>query len=363
MGEDVLKNLLKASLLVASILSVHSIFASEANVVEKPAQSSEAAAQTAEKPAQVSEKPGKEYPMGVTPTHVFDHVIKMNAYIDALLIKEKVRKWQKLPGIENTIRPSVVFQLAIATVELFHDFELREGLRPIPVITSSPIEYYPADVYFVVNMLIGRLEKIAKAEKIFHVSIPKPREGERTPYDSYEELLKFYMKLAALDGITEITSNQTYSQLHRAREEMKSIIIHSTKQVRSAMKRRLLVSSMIGIHPTGPRLGVAPSNATSKDVYHSCLNARKIINSILKSHGMHPIPVPLFDKAGTYGPVDVFVQSQIMLAELSELKRILGVADSSPVTKQAEEKMPQDVLQENMALIYMLERYREVLHD
>lgn len=305
----------------------------------------------------------KDYPMGVTPTHVYDAVIKLNAYMDALLIKEKVRTWQKLPKIERTIRPSVVFQLAIATVEMFHDFELREGLRPIPIITSSPIEYYPADVLYVVNLLNDRLERITKAEKIFHVSIPQPREGVRTPFDVYDVLLQFYMKLAALNGMTEVTASQNYSELHRAQEEMKSIIVNSTKQVDSAIKRRLLVSSMIGVHPTGPRLGRAPADSTSKDVYKSCLASRKIMNAILKNHDLNPIPVPLFDKDATYGEVDVFVQTQIILAELSELKRILAVADSSPVTKLAEGKTPRDALQESMSLIYMLERYREVLHD
>ena len=64
-----------------------------------------------------------------------------------------------------------------------------------------------------------------------------------------------------------------------------------------------------------------------------------------------------------FSSVDIFIQTQMLIAELSELKRILSVAESSPVTKHVEGKTSTDVLQEVLSLNYMLERYKAVVHD
>lgn len=305
-----------------------------------------------------------DYPMGVTPTHVYELTNTMNAYVDAIAKKDKLDVWQKVPqDIEKTIRPMVVFQLCIAIVELLHDYELKEGLRPIPIITSSPIEYYPADVKYVIEMILERLKRLAEADKIFHVSTPKPIDGAYTPFDVYKNLLVFYMKIAALDGDPKLDADHNYSQMHRADEEMQSIILKASSNLKSAIDRRLLVSSTIGMHPTGPRVEKAKMKAKPRDVFIQCLEIRKLMNAILKKHGMSPIPIPIVTSDKPIDDVDVFIQSQIIISELSELKRILGVADSSPVTKQASGKSNTDVLQQALSLKYMLDRYKTVVHD
>lgn len=306
----------------------------------------------------------KYYPMGVSPTHVYNLTNKLNAYADALIKKKRIEVWQKLPkDIEHSIRPMVVFQLVIATVEMFHNYELKEGMRPIPIITSSPIKYFPADIKYVVELLIGRMKAIAKVEKIYHVSIPRPKSGVRTPFDVYHDLLRFYMKMAALNGFSAITSNHNFAQMHRAEEEMESVIIHAATSLKSAIDRRLLVSSTIGMHPTGPRLPQAQHDAAPKDIFEASLKARILLNKILKKHALRPIPVPVYNSERKFSSIDVFIQSQVIIAELSELKRILGVAESSPVTKHTDGKKPTDVLQQVLSLNYMLERYRTVMQD
>lgn len=331
--------------------------------VEKNAASQKADTQTTANAAKKSTKKApRTWPENVTPSKVYDVVIELNAYADALLKHNKIESTEKVPTIKEKIFPMVVFQLHIATIELLHDYELDIGMRPIPIVTSSPIKYYPADVKFMSDLILQRLQKIAKHYGIKHIPKHKKHYGEATPTAVFQSMLEFYVKLAALDGVKSISPNEVYSQMYRLNQEMKDIVLNKTATLKSPREKRLLASSTYGTSAySGKPLGKADPQSTPSDVFKLCLKIRTLMQPFLKKNNAISLPIPKFDPDKKYKPIDVFIQTQIIVAQLGEWKRATKVSSSTPVTVQVINKKPADVAQEAMSVIYMLERMQQVL--
>ena len=101
-------------------------------------------------------------PQAITAADVLRGMQQLNIDADHLLQQRKLAftapKLPEYPGIT----PSFNFQLHIAIIEILHEYELDLGLRPIPIVTASPIAYTPADVMYL-NELVANMEQFSKA--------------------------------------------------------------------------------------------------------------------------------------------------------------------------------------------------------
>lgn len=311
--------------------------------------------------AKVKTKTAKKWPEGITPGDVYHVVLKLNHSIDTLIKKKDIQSVQAVPKLKEKMSPMMVFQLHIASIEMLHDYELNLGLRPIPIVTSSPIDYYPADVKFLSTMILGQVQKVLTHFGIEH----KHKEPKRQDYDTndvFASLLHFYVKLAALNGITELTPNQTFSQMYRINMELKDIVLSKAHKISNIRERRLLAASTYGASPYGGKaLAKVKGKKTAKDSFTACLKIRRLMKPLLDKYKIEQAPIPNYADKKTFDSLDVFVQTQIIIAEMGAWKRAIHNRDSTPITAQFKNKTPRDVFQEAQSVIYMLERIKTVM--
>lgn len=302
----------------------------------------------------------KQWPEGVTPSDVYRVVRRLNQDIDLLVKKKEISKIQAIPKLKETMSPMMVFQLHIATIEMLHDYELNLGLRPVPIVTSSPIEYFPADVKYLSDMIMTQMQKILKHFGIEH-DHQVPSKKDHTTNDVFTSLLQFYLKLAALNGLPELTSNQAFSQMYRINMELKDIVLNKAQKINDVRKKRLLAASTYGASPYGGKpLAKVKGKKTANDTFKSCLEIRRLMKPLLDKYKIKQAPIPNYDKAGPFNSLDVFIQTQIIIAEMGAWKRAIKNRDSTPITAQFRHRTPTDVYQEAQSIIYMLDRLKMV---
>lgn len=304
-----------------------------------------------------------KWPEDVAPKDVYPVVVKLNDYADAILKKREIKFTVKNPEIESTTSPMVVFQLHLSTIQLLHHFELQLGLRPVPIVTSSPIKYYPADVKFLSELILSRLERITKFYGIKDIPHAKPKDQKKiAPSNVFDQTLQFYMKLLHLSGAKEITPNQLYNQFFRAVQETRNIVVHQLPNVHDVKSRRILAASLQGIDPYGgSKLEIVKEKKSLNDVYKKSIKVRKMLIPLLKKQKLAYVKLPKKDKTDKPNAIDAFVQSQIIIAELSEWKDVIDVATSTPVTVQAHGKDYKDVYQELLEIEFILDKLQRIM--
>lgn len=304
----------------------------------------------------------EKWPGNVSPESVYKVTVRLNRYADALLKKKHIKQWQKLPEVNDKVSTRVVFQLHLATIEMLHNYEIQLGMRPLPIVTSSPIKYYPVDVKFLSDLILQRMKKIARhfSVRVPPMRMPKVKKAHAS-HAVYLNMLRFYMKLSALNGIKELGSNEVFSQLYRANEDLKGIMLFYVRNETSPNKKRSLASSIYGMNPFGKPLTHTKTEKSPHDTYLQCIKIRKLMLPFLKKHELTLLPIPKEEHQGIFKPIDAFIQSQIIISDLGAWKGILGKHSSTPIAIHAHNKTPKDAYQEASMMLYMLERLQKVL--
>lgn len=298
-----------------------------------------------------------KWPEDIAPRDNFPKALELNAYADVFLKHNKIRFTATVPKVKEQLSPMAVFELNLSIIQLLHHHELQLGLRPIPIVTTSPIKYYPADVHFLSELIIGRLKRIAKFYKIKNIPMPKVKLEETIgPQDVFVQTLLFYQKLLALSGTKEISADQIYNESFRAVQELRNIVIHLLPKIRDVRSRRILAASLHGLNPYGgSKLRIAKDKKRVEDVYEKSIQIREELIPLLKRYRVHFTALPKKPKKHPT-TLDAFIEAQIILAELSQWKDVIDVETSTPVTVLAKEKTYTDVYQELQEIEFILDK-------
>ncbi len=301
----------------------------------------------------------EKYPEGVMPKDVYQVLVELNHYADALLKKDGIEfKSPKMPQINQDISEQVVFQLHLSIIQLLHDYQLNQGHRPIPIVVASPIPYYPVDVKYLSDMLLGQMKKIASSEKVKTIASKEDQYPKYIKHHNlYEVTLKFYLKLLVLSGTKEIDADQLFDELYRVNREVRNIVMHELPLVKAKSQKRVLAASLHGMNPYGGKgMAKMPEKISVKNIFEKTMKLRKDINPLLKSNGVKIIETNKYDKDFKPTTLDVFVQAQILNAELGLWKDIKDVVTSSPVTVQSRDKSYRAVYQSLLDTQFIIDK-------
>jgi hypothetical protein len=298
-----------------------------------------------------------KWPEDIAPKDVYAVLLDMNHYADALLAQRKLTWSYKPATVESDISPMVVFQLHLTTIQLLHHHELQLGLRPIPIVTASPIRYYPADVQYLSKLILERLTRIAKHYRLPLQKTKNSKPKHVNPTQVFIESLKFYTKLSLLSGYSTLTPEQLYNQVFRALLELRNIATHQLPLIQDKKNQRILAASLYGVSLYGGKnLVVAEQEKTLSDVFNKSLLVRKKLQPLLKKNRLPVLALPIQDPKQKPSSLDIFIQTQIILAELSEWKDSEEVAMSTPVTVLAKHKTYRDVYQALLKFEFILDK-------
>lgn len=281
--------------------------------------------------------PGLADAAEVSPSDVYSVLDRVDLCADVLLEHTGVKTFQRPQLREKGLQPMHVYQMGVATVDLFIECQNQKQIRPMPKVVSTPSAYIPEDVKMLVDLLASHLERTLTRMSVETFPTDIRLFQGKVPTDVFDLFLSLYAKFSALAGRKQIKPNQVYAEMARGVADVKSIL----GQIDPARRYRI----------DAPK---SPDGIASAEVFKICLDIRNHINEIRKSYDMEIIPVPEVESGAEPHPADVFIQTQIIIAELNLLKMRTGTVSATPLAVPVIDKTPSDVHQEAALLRYLM---------
>ena len=273
----------------------------------------------------------------VTPSDVFATVERLNRSLDVLLEDREIKIAERTECVERGLGPMHVYQLVVVCVNMMHDFAVQNNLTPIPRVIVSPMKYTPADVKILANLMHDYINRTASALKIEELPKDIEKVSLKTPTDVFNEIHYLLKKLSALTGQEKIDPNKVFAELSRAVEDVKSIL----SQIDPACRFK--------VNAPSSKPGLKPA-----DVYAVCLETRHSINKFRGDLNMDVVPVPKLSDISFIRPTDVYLQTQIIIAEINVLKMASNTASITPLAIPVTQKRPSDCHQLAVMIRYLL---------
>lgn len=298
-----------------------------------------------------------------TPSHVFSNIEYADKMLDGLLASKKITEIKPPLSKEYSIKAMHVYELHVSVLAEFHRFSVSIGSTPPPLPISTPIEYTPSDVFFLSELLSNNLEEIY-FDQIGAPDFSQRTHSGKTPNHVFQKLFVVYYKLNRLNGKSKISPNEVFAQSLRAKEDLQYTLQTLSKRLDSSEeeKKRLLVSAIYGMHTDGSVISSIEPGKTPGDVVERTFTVRDKLNLLRERYKLPKVPHPEMNVYfGNVKPIDVFLQTQFITAELNLLKLPMKVTSTTNSAKPAAGKTPSDVYQEMKHIEYMLDRLLNVL--
>ena len=297
-----------------------------------------------------------------SPNDVFSGVEYANRLVNEILTAKGVEIAAPPRSRESDAKPMHVYELHVsALAELYH-YALANNRRPPPLATSTPIKYTPTDVYYLTQLVVANLEGIYEdgGKPIFF----SPREHQgKSPAAVYQALFELYHKLNLLNGKKKVSPSEVYAHIFRAKEDLQYSLLTLAKRLPADQeeRKRQLVTAIYGMHPDGTTLTPLEQGKKPGDVLTRALSIRGKLNQLRKKNGLPEIKNPDGGQFDAVKPIDVFLQTQFIIAELNLLKIPMAIQSTTNSAKPTSGKSPSDVYQEMKHIEYMLDRVMATL--
>ena len=277
----------------------------------------------------------------ITSAKVFEIVELAERALDVLLRAKGIDNIHTAKMLESELDTMHVYQLTVACLDMLILFEKKEGIRPVPRVVATPTHYTPEDVKVLADMLLSGIRRILYSLKIHKFPQYEAQTCVRTPTDVFEKVLSLFAKLSALAGKKHITPDDVFPQMVRAASDIRSMLGHIDPV------RRYRIDAP-----------VSPTELKPRDVLKECLLIRQDINKLREDFNMETPPLPEVSADRELHSEDVFVQTQIIIAELNFLKMRTGTISSTPLAIPVFGKVPTNVHQQAAMVRYLLEQIK-----
>ncbi|MFK5983997.1 MAG: hypothetical protein QM479_01040 [Pseudomonadota bacterium] len=270
----------------------------------------------------------------ITPSDVYAKLDLADQHLDSML-DEKGLKMSEQLYIEKKLKPMHVYQMIMACTDMLRKLQIKEGLRPFPIMAVAPMKYSPADVLLLVEILEQQIKRVTNIQQL------EPDSSlltffQKTPTDVFNKSMDVFIKLRLILGKKNISPNVAYAQMSRAVSDAEYILINIDKSSRYQINAP---QSQSGLNPT--------------DVFKISLKVRRTLNKVRKFYQMPSTSVPAFD-GKKKSPQDVYYQTQIIIAELNLIKLASFTTNITPIAIKVTGKKPSDVHQQANYINYLM---------
>lgn len=293
---------------------------------------------------------GISIPQKVTPNHVYAGLELLNRKLDQLLNSagRTAPAANAVRSRESGLKPMHVYQIHLACIEQLRGYQFKAGLPTMPLAVATPEKYSPAQVFLLTKMLLEAVDRDAIALGAGDLPGEMTTFQGKTPTDVFQIGVTALMKILALSGTNDISPNEVFSQTVRARYDAQAIVTTAAQyEVGDADIRRRLKAKSFGMSSDGRHLEVdtsvkrKPSNA-----FEECLRVRETINALRQQLNAPTTPMPSYEVGEKIRPADVYLQTQLIIAELNLLKMLTGTTVTTPPAQPVTGKSPNEVFAE-----------------
>lgn len=285
----------------------------------------------------------ESFPDGISPSHVFSKVDRLDRSLNVLLAARGLPAQSFPTEVEKGLKPMHVYQAMLSCSNRLQELDDQLDVFAIPTITVRPTEYAPRDVFFVVITMLDNVDRIAKMINASGLPNDEVTVAEKTPTDVFGIAIRVFVKLNALSGHDELRPAEVYAQMVRGVEDVKSILRQNDPACRYRIDKP-----------------ASPPDRKPADVFQKCLEIRSLINRHRSKLDMPTIPVP-DPPEYEVRPRDVFLQTQIIIAELNLLKMRLNTVSTTPLpVPVSADTTPTDVHGQATMIEYLLDQAGDV---
>ena len=282
----------------------------------------------------------------ITPSNVFAGLELLNRKLDRLLeTAGRDSQVEAVKSRESGLEPMHVFQMHLACIEQFRAIQRNAGIYTMPLVVAAPEKYSPPQVFLLTKMLLRAVDQYA--ESVTPSLLPNNTNTYhgKTPTDVFQLAVSALEKILALGGTSEISPSEVFAQALRVRHDAQAIVKTVAQMERDDVDiRRRLKANSFGVNVNGHHLDVEKDiQRQPVDVFEQCLELRLVINSIREQLDTPTTPSPRYSKGEKIRPADVYLQTQLTIAELNLLKLFTGSMVMSPPTQPASGKSPTEV--------------------
>ncbi len=294
------------------------------------------------------------------PSDVYAGVSYSNKIVDKLLADMNVKSPNIPKSREKKAKPMHVYELHIAALTELYFYCISKKRAPPPLPTSTPIKYSPTDVYYLTQLLMAHLELVYQ-DKGKQVNFALEQFNKKTPSDVYQKVFELYYKLNLLNGKSKVSPSEVYSHIYRAKEDLQySLLVLSQRlDKKEKKKKRGMFSAIYGMNPDGTVMAEFQDGKSPSDVLNLAMQVRDKLNLLRQNNDMGTIERPKISQYDKIKPIDVFLQTQFIIAELNLLKMPMGISSNTNSAKQVSGKSPSDVYHEMVHISYMIDRIIE----
>ena len=297
-----------------------------------------------------------------SPNDVYAGVEYANQLVDRILAAKGIANGDAPVSRESAAKPMHVYELHVSVLQELYGYALANNRRPPPLPTSTPIKYTPTDVYYLTRLVTANLEELY-LDGGGRLDFEPRRHQDKSPAQVYQVLFELYHKLNRLNGKEKVSPSEVYAHIFRAKEDLQYSLLTLSKRLPAEQeeKKRLLVTAIYGMHPDGTTLPPLEAGKKPGDVLEKAFAVRGKLNELRKKNGLAEIQRPDAGAFGAVKPIDVFLQTQFIIAELNLLKIPMAIQSTTASAKPTSGKTPSDVYQEMKHIEYMLDRVMAVL--
>ena len=254
-----------------------------------------------------------------------------------------------------------VYELHISVLAEIYKYSLSQQQRPPPITVSTPIKYTPTDVYYLSQLVVNKLEHIHR-DKLGDITLHQKPFSNKKPAQVYDEIFKLYYRLNILNGNAKVSPNEVYAHIFRAKEDLQSSLLILSKRLDEAEEeqKRLLVTAIYGTHPDGSTLPAKAEGMAPTDVLDKALQVRQKLNQLRQRYKLPAIKKPEVKDFTVVKPIDIFLQSQFIIAEINLLKIPMNIHSTTNSARGVSNKTPSDVYHIMLHIEYMLDRLLQV---
>ena len=292
------------------------------------------AQETTPAPAQAN---GEEFPDGITPSHVFSRLDLLDRCLDRLMAARNITAPELPPKMESRLGPLHVYQLVLASSMRVQTLDDQAGVLAMPTLSAKPRFYAPRDVLLVSGLMFDGVQRVATTLNIEDLPTNEATVSDKTPTEVYGRAVSVFLKLNALCGYDDISPGEVYAEMVRAADDVRSIL----RQADSESRYRI----------------DAPSSEPDQvpgDVFDKCRDVRGALNKHRIALGQPAVPLPSPPSGYEIRPRDVFLQTQVIIAELNFLKLYTDTISSTPLAVPVNSKTPTDVHEQASLIEYLL---------
>jgi len=278
------------------------------------------------------------FPDEISPSHVYARLELLDRCLDKLVATRNTAMPESPLPIETQLGPHHVYQMVLACTNRVQQLDDQTGVLAVPTLSARPTIYAPRDVRFVVDLMLDSVQRIARTLEVEDLPADEHPVSGKTPTDVFALATTVFVKLNKLCGIDEISPSEVYAEMVRGTEDVRSIL------------RQADPESRYRVDAPPSEDGLEPS-----DVFKKCLEIRHLLNTHRRALGKPAVPVPDAPLDQQIRPRDVFVQSQIIIADLNFLKLHTNTVSSTPLAVPVRgAKVPSDVHQQASMVEYLL---------